>query len=857
MFKLQLSFLLVLSSILCATYSWSQCTPNQVIEAAVNGNFENGYLTSATSGGFFSDLSYAGNFIPNTGPCHYSIMNQFAVARAESTAALNGCNLRARQTYAGPDYIGDVAYPKGFSDHTPGMGGDGFALIGDFEGFSVSSRWDTDPAGLPAIWRQQVTIQANQKYYFSAWFANYNRDANLAKTGPGQGAGYNKPDLNFVVIPMISGVPQWAARANLGTATPSDEMVWQQFSGVWTPGAAYTSAMILIEVQSANAANTNDIALDDISFINGCDNLVSLPAAYVPDLGADFSLCTVNGAATLNSNVAASATNQFWWYEGTGTTQTLLTPPGAASPTAYTYAITTPGTYRVCVQNAGFPGGCSSSSTVVVTNTMLPVTLADQNICTASTVTLTALLPSGSTYSGTGLSYAWTRPAGAPASVNSPTYSTGVTGTYSVTITPGAGAIAAGCTAVTSNNATVTTSLVTPAFVSADCSGSPKTFTLNSTTGSSSTYGWFDASTGGNLLGTGNPTVLSFSGTVPPTVYVENYSSTIIGPLRAAATGDDGGGGATWNASNFTATQSFTIQSIWVSTAFGTGTATITYANASAPGTALGTATQTIAATNTWYQVPVNFSITAGQSYIMNFAGAGLRFKLQPTYSSTAYAGIVTRTPNVNGNSGSGIEWTIKTGTACMRTPLNIDCSLPVEFIYFEAARAGSVVNLEWATASEVDAKSFIIERSLNGIDYSAIGEVPAKNSANGGVYEFTDKNPVNANAYYRLRQVDINGSYKYSVIRYVTFTSLGDLILVPNPAQNIVQITLAAGTGDITNATVQLVNTLGQDLYHRNVSSNQLSQGWSIDLTDLAKGAYIVKVTTVEGEWIEQLIKE
>jgi hypothetical protein len=840
MFKFQLLFLLVAtSSVFHATFSWSQCTPNQVIEAVVNGDFEDGYMAGAGSRGFTSDLTYTGDYTP-LGACHYSIANQYAVAKQEPVANLSNCTSNPRQTYAGPDYINIAG---GFKDHTDAVNGNGYALIGDFENFNVASRWDTDAMGLPAVWRQQVTIQANQKYYFSAWFANYNRDASLA--------GYNTPDLNFVVIPMIGATPQWGARANLGTATPTGQMNWQQFSGVWTPGAAYTSAMLLIEVQSANAANTNDIALDDISFINGCDNLTSLPSAYVPDLGPDFSLCTVNGAATLDPTVAASGTNAFWWYEGTGTTQTVLV---SNSPSQYTYAITTPGTYRVCVQNAGFPGGCSSSSTVVVTNTMLPVTLANQNICTAATVTLTATLPSGATYSGTGLSYAWTRPAGAPASVNSPTYSTGVTGTYSVTVTPGAGAAAAGCTAVTSNNATVTTSLVTPSFVSGDCSSATKSFTLSSTTGSGNTYGWYDAATGGNLKTTGNPGTVTYTAAqVPTTVYLENYNTYTVGPTQGAATGN-GAGGATWQETDFTAQQNFTLVSFFVKSAAATGTVTVSLTK---DGTPVAGSTATVSSsTSVWTPITVNWSIVAGSTYIINISGGGW-LQMVTGFSTTAYSGLVTITPNVQGTSGSAIQWTVRTGSACMRTPFSIDCALPVEFIYFDAVRSGKVVNLNWATASEVDAKSFIVERSLNGTDFTAIGSVEALNSANGGTYEFTDQNAVKANAYYRLRQVDINGSYKYSVIRYVTFASIGELLLVPNPAQDVVQITLSAGTGDIANATVQLVNTLGQDLYSHNISTDQLRQGLSIDLTGLARGAYILKVITTEGEWIERLIKE
>jgi hypothetical protein len=844
-----LLFLLTIaaSDVLFPFSAWSQCTPNQVVEAVTNGNFEQGYLTSATSGGFNSDLSYVGNYVPGAGPCHYSIANEYAVGRAETPANLANCTVNARQTYAGEDYINIAG---GFNDHTPGQGGNGFALIADFESYG-GGKWDTDPSGLPAVWRQQVTIQTGQKYYFSAWFANYNR---LAGTG-----GYTNPILNFVVIPMSAGVPVYAQRVNLGNAAPTGQMNWQQFSGQWTNPGVYTSVMLLIEVQAANQANTNDFAIDDISFINGCDNLSSLPSAYQPDLGADFSLCTVNGSATLNSNVTNSATNQFWWYSGTGTTQTTLIN---GTSTDYTYNITTPGTYRVCVQNAGFPTGCSASSTVVVSNTMSPVTLADQNICTSSTVTLTALLPSGATYSGTGLTYAWTHPASAPASVNSPTYTTGVTGSYSVTITPGAAAIVAGCTAVTSNTATVTTSLVTPSFVSGNCSGATKTFTLSSTAGSGNTYGWYDAATGGNLKGTGNPVTITYTAAqVPTTVYLENYNTnaSAVAIATSAAVNDDGGGGSAWNSTNFTVTQDFTIQSIYISSAFGTGTATITLANASAPGTTIASATQVISATGTWYQVPVNFSVTAGNSYIINMSGGSIRFHLQYGYSSTSYdGGIVTINPNANGTSGSAVQWTIKTGSACMRTPFTIDCTLPVTFLSFNIEGSGNAVNLNWVTASEKDAKLFMVERSLDGSSYTAIGQVNAYNNLNGGTYGFVDRNPLKANVYYRLREIDINGSVTESQVRYLAFSATEQLSVFPNPVKDVVLVMLPSTTkSDMINVSVQLYNSLGQELVTKVTSTAQLNDGLSLDLSTVSRGTYILKIISVEGEWVEQLIKE
>jgi hypothetical protein len=192
-----------------------------------------------------------------------------------------------------------------------------------------------------------------------------------------------------------------------------------------------------------------------------------------------------------------------------------------------------------------------------------------------------------------------------------------------------------------------------------------------------------------------------------------------------------------------------------------------------------------------------------------------------------------------------------------MRTAFSVDCSLPVDFLHFEAERVGSVVNLDWATASETDAASFVVERSWNGTDYVAIGQLEARNTSSGAVYEWIDKYPANAPAYYRLRQLDINGDFNYSVVRYVAFISLGDLVLLPNPAQDQVKLLLPSEVSDKSNVSVQLFNTLGQALYTRNINAAQLNQGLTIDLNSFSKGAYLIKVITLEGEWIERLMKE
>lgn len=813
--------------------AWSQCSNVPVVEAVRNGDFEAGYLTKSGTGhtytangpfDFQSDLTSTSNFAANPpmGTCLSSIGNQYAVGKAEPGMT---CTASPRQAFAGTDYIN-----VNFNDHTPGKAGNGFALIGDFEGFT-GGKWDTHASGLPSIWRQRVTIYPNQKYYFSAWFANYNRDAALG--------GYTNPVLNFVVVPIVSGVPQFTQRASVGTATPSGQMSWQQFYGTWTPSGIYTEAMILIEVLAANATFRNDLVIDDISFINGCNNLTALPASSTPNLGTGFSLCTTDGTATLVSNVATSATTQFWWYSGTASPQTELV---SASTTANTLAITAPGTYRVCTQNAGLPAGCSASSTIVVTATMPPVTVNDAVLCSSTTTTLS------SSVTGTGFTYNWyKRPTGAPTSTSS-TLTTGVTGTYGLRITPGAGAQAIGCATVTSNDAQVTSNISTPAIVSSNCSSAPSgTFNL-SATGSGNTFTWYNASTGGTVVGSGNP--VSIPITAATTVYVENSTTYTAAPLRADATADDGGGGDTWNSTHFTAAQNFTLVSVWVKSAYGSGPVTLNLAKDGVANTAnVGPISLT---QGTWRQITLNWPIVAGSSYVITYTTAN-RLAIRNSFPSTAYSGMVTLNPNTNGTSGAAIEWTIRTGSPCLRGSVALDCPLPVSLSMFEVkALAGNTAEINWSTVSEINNAYFIIEKSKDGKNFEPIGRVEGQGNSTAFVsYQFIDEQTGSGIIYYRLKQVDFDGTSSYSAIKSINIVQGSNISIYPNPTHGSFTISTLQGG----SYTIKITDIVGQTVYETEVHSESILDK-NIQVL-LAKGTYLVQVTSGSTQSVTKLLVE
>ena len=116
---------------------------------------------------------------------------------------------------------------------------------------------------------------------------------------------------------------------------------------------------------------------------------------------------------------------------------------------------------------------------------------------------------------------------------------------------------------------------------------------------------------------------------------------------------------------------------------------------------------------------------------------------------------------------------------------------LPVELTRFEATRASTDAALTWATASEQNSRGFEVEVSIDGQTFRRLGFVPsaAGNSHSARTYAYRDQEPGKAGArYYRLRQIDTDGTASFSPVRVVSFTTeapvslLAGLSAAPNP---------------------------------------------------------------------------
>ena len=169
---------------------------------------------------------------------------------------------------------------------------------------------------------------------------------------------------------------------------------------------------------------------------------------------------------------------------------------------------------------------------------------------------------------------------------------------------------------------------------------------------------------------------------------------------------------------------------------------------------------------------------------------------------------------------------------------------LPVVLTLFDAERQGANGLLRWTTASEKNNAYFIIERSLDGVSFDSLAQVLGHGtSTQAQHYQFADLNVAryaSKTVYYRLRQVDVNGTSVYSPIRVLVGNTnkkpnRGSLQLWPNPAANTARV-LAQGSEGVL---VLVLDARGQLVAQAVVEENGIA---TLPINQLAAGLYVVQ---------------
>lgn len=180
-------------------------------------------------------------------------------------------------------------------------------------------------------------------------------------------------------------------------------------------------------------------------------------------------------------------------------------------------------------------------------------------------------------------------------------------------------------------------------------------------------------------------------------------------------------------------------------------------------------------------------------------------------------------------------------------------CNLPIELVEFLTSANNSGVQLEWTTAIEKDNAYFEIEHATDvNSEFKSIERVAGSGTTYTSTsYSFLHTNPVKGNNYYRIKQVDTDGTESYSWVVTEYFDDLGnerDIEVFPNPNSGEFALKLPLVAKD-TDALIQIIDSRGAIVWktETNLTEGQLST--PISAKELSKGIHHVSLTLMYNQ--------
>jgi hypothetical protein len=185
---------------------------------------------------------------------------------------------------------------------------------------------------------------------------------------------------------------------------------------------------------------------------------------------------------------------------------------------------------------------------------------------------------------------------------------------------------------------------------------------------------------------------------------------------------------------------------------------------------------------------------------------------------------------------------------------------LPLTLLSFTAKSvADKRVHLKWETVNEQNTAYFEIQRSQDGLDFTAIGQIPAaENSPQIQAYAVTDDSPLAGINYYRLKMVDLDNKFSYSNLAWAEIGQGNKLILdkiYPNPFKN--EFTISFFAPKEAFYQVNLTNLQGIKVWQAQ-GKNDLSPAiiHSVQLPNLPNGVYLINIQVGAQTLQEKLLK-
>jgi hypothetical protein len=652
----------------------------------------------------------------------------------------------------------------------------------------------------------------------------------------------------------------------------------------WSDGTTGTG-LLAPYTKVINAAGTYSVCVVDGSSCIKSDVIV-ISNTFTPNTTPNADLCG-NPSAPLDAVFTGLGTTYQWKLNGVNL---------PAPSTNRTYTATIPGTYTVDVTVVGC-GTVTSGNTVITSGpSAAPTTSPGANLCNTNPAPLDAVL------TGAGITYQWKlNGANLPTPSTNRTYSAISPGNYTVDVK------LPGCTTTTSATTVITSSsTITPinAFYCATL-GPVSGLTLGATTASPNgpNLSWFTVPTGGTAIASGvtsNSTTSTYAlPTIPmgttgtQTYYVQDntIATGTVGPTTIVGSDQNFYPSNLGNVGQyFTANQNLIINSVQIpikiTTNSGNMNISFNYSVLKANGSALSTPITGVTNVVTVPGTTAAYTFFTFNTAAINISQAlalsdGPNFLLRITSRNTTYSDNNFRVAITNGGSypyastlgtsvasitagyvygsqsgqyGGLYNWNISSVSACTRTPVSVinNCVTPVTWTSFYLVPQSNVCKLVWNTANETNNSYFAVERSSDGIHFETIATITGAGNRNiASNYYYIDNASLSGTSYYRITQVDYNGSSTSTDMKAYSSEGLIQMTTYPNPFQNSTNLLVSGATADTYTYTIYAIS--GQLVEEGTGTINQLQTIGE----NQAKGMYMLTVITAGDIITNKIVKQ
>jgi len=183
---------------------------------------------------------------------------------------------------------------------------------------------------------------------------------------------------------------------------------------------------------------------------------------------------------------------------------------------------------------------------------------------------------------------------------------------------------------------------------------------------------------------------------------------------------------------------------------------------------------------------------------------------------------------------------------------------LPVEFLSFEGEAQQRQVLLKWVTGSEINNSHFEIEQSMDGVEFEPVGVVAGQGDAQEMThYSYALPWSRPSRVYFRLKQVDFDGSYSYSQVIEVFFSGKGAswISLYPNPVKDKLYLDLHDAFDNRVEVLVR--DMMGHEVARYVVDTDETGPKKVFSMEDFASGLYVIYITDGIRQYTEKFIRK